>query len=118
MGFMISLICVYLNTYETFQWNSATLGGIFLIALPNTLWIANLMLANNICDLEEDENNNRYTLVHYLGKESRITAICSFEHYCICSDLDSSGSAFSTMDDVVDVSRLTICLETDKTIYA
>lgn len=68
MGFMISLICVYLNTYETFQWNSATLGGIFLIALPNTLWIANLMLANNICDLEEDENNNRYTLVHYLGK--------------------------------------------------
>lgn len=43
-------------------------GGIFLIALPNTLWIANLMLANNICDLEEDENNNRYTLVHYLER--------------------------------------------------
>jgi 1,4-dihydroxy-2-naphthoate octaprenyltransferase len=26
------------------------------------------MLANNICDLEEDEKNERYTLVHYLGK--------------------------------------------------
>lgn len=72
MGFMISLLCVYLNTYQIFQWNIATLASIFLISLPNTLWIANLMLANNICDLEEDENNNRYTLVHYLGKPKAI----------------------------------------------
>ena len=69
MGFMISLICVYLNTYETFQWNSATLGGIFLIALPNTLWIANLMLANNILIWRKMKNNNRYNIgAHYLGK--------------------------------------------------
>ncbi|WP_430610591.1 prenyltransferase [Enterococcus sp. DIV0876] len=68
MGFMISLICVYLNTYQVFEWNIATIGSIFLVSLPNTLWIANLMLANNICDLDEDEKNNRYTLVHYLGK--------------------------------------------------
>lgn len=69
MGFMISLICVYLNTYHQFTWDIATIGHIFLISLPNTLWIANLMLANNICDLEEDEKNNRYTIVHYLGKK-------------------------------------------------
>ncbi|MBV7390133.1 MULTISPECIES: prenyltransferase [Enterococcus] len=72
MGFMISLLCVYLNTYQIFQWNIVTLASIFLISLPNTLWIANLMLANNICDLEEDENNNRFTLVHYLGKPRAI----------------------------------------------
>ncbi|WP_265460025.1 prenyltransferase [Enterococcus sp. HY326] len=69
MGMMISLICVYLNTSDMFQWNFATLGSIALIALPNTMWIANLMLANNICDLEEDEKNNRFTIVHYLGKK-------------------------------------------------
>ncbi|MCJ0587662.1 prenyltransferase, partial [Enterococcus cecorum] len=69
MGFMISLICVYLNAYDQFVWNFSTIGSIFLISLPNTLWIANLMLANNICDLEEDEKNNRYTIVHYLGKQ-------------------------------------------------
>ncbi len=46
--------------------------GIFLVALPNTCYIANLMLVNNICDLEEDENNKRYTLVHYLGKASSL----------------------------------------------
>lgn len=68
MGFMITLICVYLNHFENFSWNLAELGKIFLIALPNTFWIANLMLANNICDLKEDEENKRYTLVHYLGK--------------------------------------------------
>ncbi|MGO2890610.1 prenyltransferase [Enterococcus devriesei] len=69
MGFMITCLCVYLNTYEVLQWNFTTVGELFLISLPNTLWIANLMLANNICDLEEDEKNNRFTLVHYLGKQ-------------------------------------------------
>ncbi len=69
MGVMISLICVYLNTFETFHWNFSSILSIFIIALPNTMWIANLMLANNICDKEEDEKNERYTLVHYLGKQ-------------------------------------------------
>ncbi len=68
MGLMITLICVYINTYQMFSWDWANLGRILLISLPNTLWISNLMLANNICDLDEDESNQRYTLVHYLGK--------------------------------------------------
>lgn len=72
MGFMITLICVYINTYQLFSWDAATLGGILLVSLPNTLWISNLMLANNICDLDEDEKNKRYTLVHYLGKERSV----------------------------------------------
>lgn len=69
MGFMITLICIYINTYQVFTWNWTSLGQVVLISLPNTLWISNLMLANNICDLAEDESNQRYTLVHYLGKE-------------------------------------------------
>lgn len=72
MGFMITILCVYLNTYEVFRWSFNNLSEIFLISLPNTLWIANLMLANNICDLKEDEKNNRFTLVHYLGKQRSI----------------------------------------------
>ena len=68
MGMMIALITVYLNASDIFQWQAQELLNIAVIALPNTMWIANLMLANNICDLEEDRNNNRYTLVHYLGK--------------------------------------------------
>ncbi|MDY4761943.1 prenyltransferase [Streptococcus thoraltensis] len=72
MGFMITLICVYLNTYQVFSWQLKELGNIALISLPNTLWIANLMLANNLCDLEEDEANHRYTLVHYTGKRGAL----------------------------------------------
>lgn len=73
MGFMIPLICIYINTYETFQWSLANVGSIFLVTLPTICLIANLMLANNICDLEEDEKNHRFTLVHYLGKKKAIS---------------------------------------------
>lgn len=72
MGFMISLICVYINTYESFQWQASDVFGVFLIALPNTMWIANLMLANNTCDKEEDEKNGRFTLVHYIGTQKAL----------------------------------------------
>ena len=68
MGFMITLICVYINTYQLFEWTPIAILQVLLISLPNTCLIANLMLANNICDLEEDEMNHRYTLVHYLKK--------------------------------------------------
>lgn len=67
MGFMITLISVYVNTSQNFSWSWTNLGIIFLISLPNVLWIANLMLANNLCDYHEDQKNNRKTLVHYLG---------------------------------------------------
>lgn len=72
MGFMITLICVYINTFQTFDWKTMDLLSIFLVSLPNTCLIANLMLANNICDLDEDEKNHRFTLVHYLGKSTAL----------------------------------------------
>lgn len=69
MGEMITLISVYLNAYQVFKFDLVDLGKVFILALPNMLWISNLMLANNLCDLEEDERNHRYTIVHYLGKK-------------------------------------------------
>ena len=72
MGYVIFLICLYLNSSQNFVWSFANLATTFLIALPNTLLIANLMLANNTCDLEEDEANHRYTIVHYIGKKAAL----------------------------------------------
>lgn len=72
MGYIIFLICLYINSSQNFVWSFANLATIFLIALPNTLLIANLMLANNTCDLEEDEANHRYTIVHYIGKKAAL----------------------------------------------
>lgn len=40
---------------------------LLLVSLPLILGIAGIMLANNICDLEEDKANGRYTLVFFLG---------------------------------------------------
>lgn len=72
MGFMITLICVYINTNNVFTWDLPSLVRVLLIALPNTVWIANLMLANNLCDKEEDEKNHRYTIVRYLGTKTSL----------------------------------------------
>ncbi|QZN93448.1 prenyltransferase [Limosilactobacillus panis] len=74
MGFMIVLLSVYLNAYQQFQWNWATLWRVFVIALPDELWISNLMLANNICDAQEDEDNHRKTIVHFIGKRNALIA--------------------------------------------
>lgn len=41
--------------------------GIALLALPSVCGIANIMLANNICDVEDDIANRRSTLVTYIG---------------------------------------------------
>ncbi|CAK8054590.1 UbiA family prenyltransferase [Eupransor demetentiae] len=65
MGYFIFVAEVYVDTLlpitlmVLLRW--------FLVSLPLVLLIANIMLANNISDHEEDEENNRHTLVHYLG---------------------------------------------------
>lgn len=38
-----------------------------------TVLIANVMLANNTCDLTKDEQIGRYTLPHYLGRQKSLT---------------------------------------------
>lgn len=45
---------------------------IFLISIPAILGIANIMLANNICDMDEDIENKRYTLPTYIGKSNAL----------------------------------------------
>ncbi|MDR2977442.1 MAG: prenyltransferase [Streptococcaceae bacterium] len=72
MGYLIFLISVYINSSASFTWNGLTLLQTILVALPNILLIANLMLANNTCDLEEDESNHRYTIVHYIGRKNAV----------------------------------------------
>lgn len=74
MGFMITLISVYINAYQHFTWDPFSLLVIFLVALPDELWISNLLLANNICDAQEDEDNQRITIVHFIGKKVALQA--------------------------------------------
>ncbi|WP_438832726.1 1,4-dihydroxy-2-naphthoate polyprenyltransferase [Streptococcus pluranimalium] len=45
---------------------------IFWMSLPLVCLIANIMLANNLCDYEQDLKNERQTLVYYIGKENGV----------------------------------------------
>ena len=85
MGFGIRFLVIYVNTYHLgwleflfndgdllVQMDLIELLTILLISMPGIFTIANVMLANNICDLEEDISNHRFTLVYYIGKKSAL----------------------------------------------
>lgn len=74
MGFMIMLISVYINKTGSFDWSWSNLLKIWLVALPCELWISNLMLANNICDAQEDEYNHRHTIIHFIGVQQGLNS--------------------------------------------
>ncbi|KRM24561.1 UbiA family prenyltransferase [Latilactobacillus graminis] len=73
-------IMVYVNVPSDrimalhFRWPEVSLSGnlptllsLGLIGVIIALPTSNIMLADNICDLEQDRRNERYTLPHYLG---------------------------------------------------
>lgn len=81
MGFGIFWIVIFLNAPEaSFAWMGLDQGMLIvrlalfdhikvaLLSLPLVCTIANIMLSNNLCDLETDITNHRYTLVYYIGK--------------------------------------------------
>jgi len=81
MGFVITFISVYIHVYDSgilsiayqdgmLQFNASIpeLLYIFLISFPAVVGIGNIMLANNICDIEDDIENKRYTLPIYIGR--------------------------------------------------
>ncbi|MDD4764958.1 MAG: UbiA family prenyltransferase [Atribacterota bacterium] len=84
-GFFIPFIMLYINmpegTYLTYGLNYEPLSifislnimpiiTIILLSVAPVCTTANIMLANNICDLEKDVKVKRYTLPYYIGKKS------------------------------------------------
>ena len=85
MGFGIFWIVIFLNSPEaSFAWMGLDQGMLIvrlalfdhfkvaLLSLPLVCTIANIMLSNNLCDLETDITNHRYTLVYYIGKPTAL----------------------------------------------
>jgi 1,4-dihydroxy-2-naphthoate octaprenyltransferase len=79
-GFFIPFLLLYINmprgTYLTLNLSlesitltlkTAPLLCVFLLALTPFCTTANIMLANNICDLQKDAAVGRHTLPYYLG---------------------------------------------------
>lgn len=85
MGFVILFLSCYIHIFDNniislmydnnmlnININIMEVLYIFLISIPTMNGIANIMLANNICDVEDDILNNRFTLPHYLGKKNSL----------------------------------------------
>ncbi len=82
-GFFIPFLLLYINmpkgTYLSLYFDPGTIQielriipfiTVFLLSVAPVFATANIMLANNICDLEKDIRVKRYTLPYYLGGKS------------------------------------------------
>ena len=80
MGFIIIFLAIYIHIFSTDILNIFLKNNliniifdykeiikIFFVSLPAVNGIANIMLANNICDVEDDLENKRFTLVIHIG---------------------------------------------------
>lgn len=67
MGFMIFFITVWLNVHQLVSLNWSFILPILLASSLAMCAIASLLLANNICDYQEDLDLKRHTIVRYLG---------------------------------------------------
>jgi len=85
MGGLILFLTVYIQVFDTniisadlsslmlsLNVNLEEMLSIFFISLPLIFLISNIMLANNICDLDDDVINRRYTLPYYIGKKNSL----------------------------------------------
>lgn len=86
MGFAIFFLAVYIQAPAGFLASTWSLSSglvkidwyfwetlkIFFMSIPLICLIANIMLANNLCDYEQDLRNNRFTIVHYIGLKGGI----------------------------------------------
>ncbi|MCK8059689.1 MULTISPECIES: 1,4-dihydroxy-2-naphthoate polyprenyltransferase [unclassified Fusibacter] len=82
MGGLIYFVAIYMQIYQNglviaymrgayynLQVNLVELSIIGFTALPLIFMIAGIMLANNICDVEDDIHNKRFTLPYFIGRE-------------------------------------------------
>lgn len=97
-GVLIPFLLLYINmptgTYLTFSLNTSRLDlslqlkpllTLLLFTLPPALATANIMLANNTCDMQKDTAVGRFTLPYYLGKKTslRLFAVLYYLAYLV-----------------------------------
>ena len=72
MGYNITLLAIYINIYNSHQFDPFFWLTGLLVSLPAILVISNVMLGNNICDRKEDVQIGKRTLVYYIGRPAEI----------------------------------------------
>lgn len=85
MGLLIPFLSVYIHVWDKHLLLSHFSGefwtislefwevlSVFLVSIPSVMSISNIMLANNICDMEEDLANKRTTLPLLVGEKKAL----------------------------------------------
>lgn len=80
MGFGVFFATFYVNSYAVFELNFLSVLQLILASIPTTICAINIVLANNICDVKEDVEDNRFTLPYYLGTK-RSLMLYQFLYY-------------------------------------
>lgn len=78
MGFGIFTAMLYVNAFDViqFDWLSITL--LIVASIPTAITVMSVSLANNICDLEEDIEDGRFTLPYHIGIDKELVIFKSF----------------------------------------
>ncbi|WP_161878460.1 prenyltransferase [Alkalibacterium sp. MB6] len=72
MGFGIFTAMVYVNAFDVIQFDWITSIQIIVASIPTSITVMAISLANNICDLEEDIEDNRFTLPYHIGVDKAL----------------------------------------------
>lgn len=78
MGYNITFLGLYINMYNVHPFDNFFWAKAIIVAGPAFFVIANVMLANNICDVAEDVKIGRKTLPYYTGRKTALTILCGY----------------------------------------
>lgn len=69
---------VYVNAFDVIQLDWITISQFVVASIPTSITVMTVSLANNICDLEDDIEDGRFTLPYHIGVDKALVVFKSF----------------------------------------
>jgi len=105
MGFGIFTSMVYVNAFDVMQFDVITTLQLIVASIPTSITVMAILLANNICDLEEDIEDDRFTLPYHIGVDKALVVFKWFYYAAYIAVILSV--VFGTYPRLVTLSLLT-----------
>lgn len=105
MGFGIFTAMVYVNAFDVIQFDWVTIGQLLVASIPTSITVMSISLANNICDLNEDIEDGRFTLPYHIGIDKALVVFKYFYYAAYIAIILSV--VFGTFPRLVALSLLT-----------
>ena len=85
LGLILTFMSIYIHAFDTdllllqirqgqllLRYNPHALMDIVIVCIPFMITISNIVLASNLCDIDEETSSKSYTLPSYIGKEKSL----------------------------------------------